>query len=72
MWGHAQAERPVGREPVAAGPPEGDVERRVARPYPGKRTGFVVVAAGQRVDVDAPDDVAGRRTEHRVGEAVAT
>ena len=72
MWGHAQGGTASRREPVAAGAPERDVERRVARPYRGKRTGFVVVAAGQRVDVDAPDDIAGRRTEHGVGEAVAT
>src|SRR5438067_13008351 len=61
------AERPVGREPLAHGAPERGVELRVARPYPGERMGLVV-AVGQRVDVDAPDHLAARRLEHRVRE----
>src|SRR6185503_4160424 len=47
--------------------PEGEVQPRAARPYPGQRTG-VVVAVARRVDVDAPDHFARRRIEHRVRE----
>src|SRR6266540_433911 len=61
------AERPVGSEPLTHGTPERGIELRVARPYPGECTG-VVVAVGQRVDVDAPDHVAARWIEHRVRE----
>src|SRR5919109_599134 len=61
------SERPVGSEPLTHGTPERDVELRVARSYPGECTG-VVVAVGQRVDVDAPDHVAAHWIEHRVRE----
>src|SRR5580765_6308765 len=64
------AEGPVGREPLTDRAPERGVELRVARPYPGERTG-VVVAVGQRVDVHAPDHVAARRIEHGVREPLA-
>src|SRR5438067_13649415 len=59
------AERPVGREPLAHGAPERGVQLGVARPYPGGRKG-VVVAFGQRVDVDAPEYGPARRVEPRV------
>src|SRR5205823_4300417 len=61
------AERPVGGEPFTHGAPERGVQLPVARAYPGERTG-VVVAVGQRIDVDAPEYVAARRIEDGVRE----
>jgi hypothetical protein len=60
-------EWPVRLEPSTHGAPERDVQVRMALPHPGERAS-VVVAVGQRIDVDTPDHVAACRVEHRVRE----